>query len=432
MKKTIGPLILGLIIGAAALYIVRGKPGLPNRASAVTTSFDGVAAQLESGGDAYGYYNVGRIFPLVDEIAKFVAEALPGEAGKKAGGWEQVSAVLKQVGLREIDGLGFSSATIAKDLFRTRMVVHHARGRAEGLIWSVMNSESRDLEILRRLPAQTALASMSDVSLEKVWDSLKTFFPKDPAGKTDLSKGMADLEAKGIPIQKMIASVQGPSGYILTLDAQKKVAIPAGERLIEIPEPGLALFLSVKDSAVFDFLKSQIPGASFSEKDGAKRLQIAGLPLPFPLTPTIVQKDGLLVAATAEGLADHLTGAEKSGKLADTKEFRALSSGLPMNGAGFAYVAPGLMSTILDIVGKMAPPKKAETDKPDVLAMVRKAFPVDLAVLGVTQNGPEGIVIVMNHTVAMEKLFLLQLAPLMMWSQAAAPQLMKPAGPNVK
>ena len=431
MKKILGPLVLGIVIGAAVLYLVLGRPALPRKASAGKTSFDRVAAQLETGGELFVYYSLERIFPLVDDIIRTVAEALPGEAEKKAASTDQVLNVIKKLGLREIDGLGLSSVTVDKDLYRTRAVVHHPSDKGQGLIWSFLSRKERDFEILRQLPAETVLAAMADIQIEKLWDWLKTSFPQGPSQTPSIAQGLADLEAKGIPLEKMIVSLQGPFGYVLTLDPQKKLKIPAAGPALEIPEPGLAIVLTVKDSAIFDFLKNRIPGASYAEKDGVRRLQIAALPFPLPLSPTVLLKNNLLVAATTESLADLFIGAGTGNKLTETKGFRSLSRGVPFKGAAFSYLGPGLMTAILDIAGKATPPKK-EPAGPDPAAILRKIFPADLELLSVVQHGAEGFVSITNHTVPMEKLYLLQLAPLLSLPLTSVPGPAKLITPQIK
>jgi hypothetical protein len=406
MKKFIGPLILGLLIGAAALYLVLGRPALPGKARPAKGSFDRVAAKLDDGGDFYFFYSLERLVPLVEEIVRTIGEAVPVPAEKKEAPIGQALNLIGQLGLGEIDAVGASSMTVEKDLFRTRMVIHHPPDRDKGLIWAFMGGTNHDLDIVRRLPASTVLANMFEIQTGKILDWLKTALPKDASGKPDIAKSLAEAEAKGIPLEKIILSLQGPLGYFLTLDPQKKITLPLGGQAVELPEPGLALAITAQDSAIFDFLKDKIPGASYSEKDGARRLQFAAPPAPFTLAPTIAWKDKLLVAATTESLAEALIAGTAGNRLTETEAFRRLSRDIPLQGTGFSYLGPELTKIALEVLGKITPPGNDPAAE-SLAALVRKYLPADLEILSVVQNGPEGMSTVINHSVPPEKLFLL-------------------------
>jgi hypothetical protein len=431
MKKFLGPFVVGILIGAAALYLILGRPTLPGKAPAAKTSFDRVTAQLDKGGDLYFYYNVERIIPLVKDFAKTIREAIPVPPEMKKAPTGQALEFMNKLGLQEIDGFGASTIAVDKNLYRTRSVLHHPPDKGEGLLWSLLNQGDRDFDLLRRLPAEAVLANMIDIRVDKLWDWLKTALPQGPPGKPNFGQAMADLEAKGIPLEKMVLSLQGPLAYILTLDPQKKITIPAAGQAVEFPEPGMALSLTVKDATIFDFLKTKIPGAVYEEKEGVRRLKIAVPPAPIPLAPAILLKDNLLAAATTESLAEAMITGASGAKLMETESFRGLSRDLPLKGASFSYLGPGLAKTVLDVLEKIAPAQE-DPARPKIAALIRKFIPEDLAVLAIAQNGKEGIVSVTNHTVPMEKLFLLQLAPLLTLPKTFSSALTKAPAPPVK
>ena len=410
MKKALGPFVLGLLIGAAALYLALARPGLAGKTAPAAGGSASLASQLDAGGDLYLFYNPARIFPLFENFLRTIGESLPGGAEKAAPAIDQALGVIREFGLQDIDGLGLSSLALGPDLYRTRIALHHPAGKGQGLIWTVLGGEDRDLDLLGRLPAETAMASQVDFNLGRLLAWLKKTLPSGVSGQPDLAKGLADLEAKGVPLEKMIQSLAGPLGYVLTLDAGKKIALPAGEKSVEIPEPGMAFFFSVKDGTIFDFLKDKIPGASVSEKDGARRLQIAAPPSPIPLTPTMIEKGGTLVLAASEKLAEALLGGP-GGKLADTEGFKALRRDLPMKGVGFSYLGPGFVTNLQDILAKMAPPA-SDPSAAVPSSVLKKIFPPNLEMLSIVQHGGEGLTSIAHHTVPMEELLFLQLSVL--------------------
>jgi len=419
MKKILVPFLVGLLVGAAVLYLVLGRPSGSSKAAGGKTSFDRVAARLDQGGDLFFFYSLERLVPFVDEVVRTLKEVVPGTARQKEP-MDQALKIFGQIGLGEIAAVGASSVPVDKDLFRTRMVVHHLPGKGQGLIWTLAGGENRDLDLLRRLPAAAALAGMFDLQAGKILDWLDAALPKDPSGKPVLSQGLAEAEAKGVPLKKMIASLEGPLGYVLTLNPEKKISFPAGDQPVEFPEPELALAVSVKDSTLFDFLKGMIPGAAFSEKDGLRRLQITAPPAPISLTPTILAKGSLVVAASTSALAETLVEGKSASRLAETEAFRRLSRGLPLRGTGFYYLGPGLMRTAMEVLGRAAPPAKGAS-APDIAALIRRFLPADLELLAVAQNGPEGFVGLMNHSVPLEKLILLQIVPALAVPKAGRP-----------
>jgi len=423
MKKILAPFLVGLLVGAAVLYLVLGRPSLSSKPASGKALFDKVEARLDEGGDFYFFYGLERLSSLVGEIAQTLKEFIPGTEKEKA--WlGQVTNLFNQLGLGEIDAVGASSMTVDKDLYRTRTVIHHPPDKGRGLIWTLVGGEDRDFDLLARLPASTVLAGLFDIQAGKILDWLKIALPKDPSGKPDLEKSLAEAEAKGIPLEKMIHSVAGPMGYILTLNPQKKISFPAGEKALEFPEPELAFVLTVKDASLFDFLKDKIPGAAFSEKDGLRRLQVAAPPVPISLSPTLLAKGDLVVAASTSALAEALIEGTAGDRLTGTDAYRRMSRGLPQRGVGFYYLGPGLMKAAMDLLAQAAPPAK-DPSAPDVVALIRRFLPVDLELLGVTQKGPEGLAALLNHTVPIEKLVLLQFVPALAFPKSRLPEAAK-------
>ena len=72
-----------------------------------------------------------------------------------------------------------------------------------------------------------------------------------------------------------------------------------------------------------------------------KKLLIPLPPMPFPLKPAIVQKEGLLILASHEKMVESMFQARERGKgLTATEEFRKLSAGIGQSGNAFRFIHP--------------------------------------------------------------------------------------------
>jgi general secretion pathway protein G len=421
MKKVIISVLIGLIVGGGAVYLIlhfqKAGPAPATVDSAVKNSFAEVTSKLDGGGELYLYVSTGRIVNYVEDFAaklrKIVAANVDESRPEMMNGlkiFDFVYAMIKDSGLMEISGLGMSSVAIDETLNRSKFVLHHYKGEGKGLIWQMMEEKPHDLEGLKLLPADTVLASFSDFRIKALWQWFKGEVEKSdlPGLKQAVPSIEPMLLKQGLDLNKLLDSLAGRVGFILSLDSKTKKTIPAGSITMEIPDPAVAIVFTVKDSYLFDLLKSKMPFAQFSEEGGMKKIQIPVPPMPITVAPTIVQKDGLLIIASNNQIVEAMmAAADKGDGLTATDEFKKLSEGVPGQGNQFRFLSARFFQLILDIQKKAVEAAGTMKAEDSAAKELFDLFPKKLAFYGVQQNTAEGQIVTFNHTLKMEHLVLL-------------------------
>lgn len=427
MKKRLISLVTGVLVWAALVNLVflggfplDAAPGDAKEKKVVEkNSFLEVTSKLDKGGNFYLYAGTERLVQTVDEFAvnlRTMLEQKIENAEEKANAlniFDFVYGMVKHSGLMEISGVGVSSIALEPDLNRTKVVCHHYKGKGTGLIWNLMKGTPHELTELKLLPADTVLAGFSDFGLNIFWD-----WAKKEAQASNLPKlkgGILALEPmlqqQGIELGKLLNSIDR-MGYVLTLDSKKRAAIPLGKGkpVLEFPEPALAIVFVVKDDSLFNLLQSKMPFAQKSPNPEKKMLQIPVPPMPFTVQPVILQKEGMLVVASNNVIANAMFAAQKSGKgLIATGEFKKLSAGIPKKGNSFRFGSARLSRAFMDIQSKLAATAAGKGEDQSLMNFL-KIFQEKYGMFGVLQNTAEGTVYTMNHGFKMETLLLLPLS----------------------
>jgi hypothetical protein len=427
MKKIVIYVLIGILVGAGLMYLLR-PTRFPNEVKPATpTSFRAVTGQLDAGGDLYAYVSTERLIRTVNEmIAKFT-KAMPGQTGgSEMAAVSFAFRLIGKLGLNEISGVGLSNVALTPDLQRTRMVVHHYQDQSQGLIWQLAGNEPRELTELNLLPSDTAIAAFNELRLDTCWSWIKKEL--NASGIPDVQKyaGMVEpmLAIQGVQLPKLLASLTGSMGYMITLDRQRKVTLPGGEHSWSIPEPGLALVIGVKDSTLFDLLKAKLSMAKFSEKAGRKTLQFSALPMPVPLQPCIVSDSGLLIVASTTRLAEAiLQSRDKADGLVKSEEYKELARYVPDRGNGFSFVSPRFWSIMTDIIKKRA---GADAESKPFTDIFFSLFPREMKAFAVVQHHQDGSLWTVCHNLSPELIILLPVASAVgMASAVAIPNLLQ-------
>ncbi|MCX6564963.1 MAG: type II secretion system protein GspG [Candidatus Aminicenantes bacterium] len=429
MKKSVIFLLVGLLAGAALMYLL-GPARFPNKMKpAEPTSFNAVTAKLDAGGDLYAYFDTARFIRSVEELIANFAKAAPFKADdKEAAVASFVIRLLGKSGLNEISGVGLSNVAVASGLQRTRMVVHHDPDKNTGLIWQLAQTGSRELTELDLLPADTALAAFNEFRLDRFWTWVKQELEASgiPGAVNFAKQAEPMLAAQGMDLPKLLGSLTGSVGYVVTLDKERTISLPGGESALTIPEPGLGIVIGVKDATLFDLLKSKLPMAAFSEKDGRKTLQFPSIPAPLPLEPCVTADKGILIAASTPRLVDAILQARAKGDgLVKADEYKELARNVPARGNGFAYVSPRLWRIYANFLEKAAAGKPEDKPFKDILFSM---FPRELKAFGVMESRADGVVWTSCHNMNPEMMVLMPLASVAGVAAAvAAPNLVKAA-----
>lgn len=416
IKRVMVFLVSVVLVGAVYVY-----PTTPNTKPQTTqpvekNSFSEVTSKLDPGGNIYVYVGTERVVKFLDELAVKIRSMIEKEVAKPGSKdaeglkvFDFVYALIKDSGLMEVSGLGMSSVAVDANLNHSKFVLHHYPGKNSGVIWRMLEAKPHDLPLLKMLPANTAAVSYSDFKLKTLWE-----FVKKEAAASDMPKVkelILSLEPmmlqKGIPLEDMLNSIDN-IGFVLMLDSTKKCTIPLGPQPLEIPEPGFAIVLSVKDDTIFNLLQTKLTFAVKSEDPAVKKLQIPLPPLPVPIAPVILQKDGLLIIASNNQVVDAMFAAKEKGDgLIASADFARLSANIPTQGNSFRFVSPRLVPAIMDIQKKSMEAVKTSEGEKGIMMMILNLFTKEISTFGVLQNTDEGMIYTFNHTMNMENIILL-------------------------
>jgi hypothetical protein len=368
-------------------------------------SFYEVTRNLDPGGSFYMYLSTEQIIKKVEELIENIKlmaisdsqdPAKKNEAGPIV---DIVSMVLKESGLFEISGVGLSSVAMDNGFSHSKMVIHHYRGKDDGLIWNLMEEGSDALDSQKLLPANTAFAAFSNQRPGYFWEWLnKKAKENNFAGLQKMLDGLRQmLKTKEIDLDKIIASLNGKKGIIVTLDETKMNKIPAMGQTLEIPDPAVALVFYIEDETIFNMMQKLIP---IPPQVTGKVKKIAGpvLPMPVTLAPMIVQRDNLLIFATSGKIVDDIFACRDGAKgLLAADEFKKLLVYMPEKGDGFSFLSAKIFNIITDIQEK-ASAAASEEAKSSFDALKRlNLFPKDLSFYNVIQNTDEGFVFSSNN-----------------------------------
>jgi hypothetical protein len=406
MKKSIILILCGLLLGAAAAWAVIHYVVPRWNRSAVDNTYWQVTSKLDAGGEAFAYLHAEQFSQALQAVLaslKKNVDALPDSRQMQARqGLGMLDTMLKGYGLDEISGLGFSSFAVKPGLHRVRFVVHHRPGRDKGLIWKMVGPAPRELDEIRLLPADTALAFVSDYNLVKLIEWLTQIGPQmtgqggqGPTPDQALGMMKAGMQAAGIDYDRLLKSYGGRLGFLLALDSEKRVTLPLGAKSLSIPEPAFALLIRVNDNYLFDTIKGKLTATGqnkASEADGVKKIVFPRLPAPFPLEPVIAQKGEWLMVASRLSLLDDIF-AVKGQRLADSDSFKEMAYQLPRRGNGFGYVSPDLPRLVAQALRE----NMAAFPVPSALEKITAFIERGKGFCEIWENSDQGLVFTVNH-----------------------------------
>lgn len=423
MKKKYTWLIVVLAAGGILLSTVfqgcksEGEGDSPKMDSAVKNSFYPVTSRLDRGGQFYMYASSERFIKGIETLGGKIRAILETQASKHDDGkqalvlFDFASKTLKDLGLSEISGIGISSVAVEKELDHSKIVVHHYKGNGNGLIWNLMEPAPHELETLRMLPADTVLASAGDFRVKTLWQWINKVAAASniPQVKQAVASIEPGLKRMDIHLDKILDSLAGRAGFVIQLSRSRKDSIPVWKVKADLPEPSLAVFFKVKNDYLFNFLKEKLKFAKFKNEDGKKSLHLPVPPLPVNVKPVIVQAEGYLFFASNDLLVNEILEAKKAGQgLISTDEFKRMSQNIPDRGNGVRFVSSRFFKTYVDFQKNLV--KASGEPVPPGVKAVFDLYPENFSLYGVIQNGPEGTVFIVNHSMGMETLFLAQAA----------------------
>jgi hypothetical protein len=330
-----------------------------------------VTSQLDPGGSVYVYVSTEQWLQGVSDKAnalRGVLQSIPDlKAQDREGlekGFDLVSHLLKDSGIEDVSGFGMSSIAREKDFYHGKVFLHHYKGKGTGFLWTMLGQKPHSLDALNLLPPTTALATFSDLDLPMVWSVLKKEVAQSdfPQAQELLDKLPAGFEqATGLNWEKVLASLGGEFGLVLTLDEVHKINLPLpSPEPIEFPEPGLLLVAKVKDDLIFNRIDEAFEQVvqhigqqviTVDKPDVKMRTVPVPLPLPMQIRPTVALAQGYLFVATTDALIREVLDI-KAGKkpgLKTTTEFQRLAKETPTEGNAFSFVSERMGKTLVQI-----------------------------------------------------------------------------------
>jgi hypothetical protein len=158
--------------------------------------------------------------------------------------------------------------------------------------------------------------------------------------------------ATGLSLDDVLGTLGGGYGVIFTLDESKQVTLPIPTSPMQIPDPGLAIFLKVKNDAIFDRVAQLTKGNPImgqGEVAGVKTV-FASLPIPLPISlkPTLGRSGDYLILASSDTLFQEIVAVQtgKKSGYKSTAEFKKLSQGVPGDGNNFSLISEKLGKSV--------------------------------------------------------------------------------------
>jgi hypothetical protein len=437
MKKN--SLLLGaatavLLAGIAAFNFGCGKPAAPmpktgtSPASATRTSFAEVTAQLDPGGNFYLYLGTAQwLEHLSAKVESWrtniaaIPDLTPDNTANINKAFDIVNHLITDSGVQDITGMGMSSVEVEPGMFRNKALLHHYAGTGTGFLWKLCGQEPHALTGLDLLPANTALATFTDLDLPLLWKVTQDEVAKSgfPQAQDFITKLPAQFEEKTkLKWDAVINSIGGEAGFALTLNESNNIPIPLPGSALIIPEPGLLLVLKVNDDTIFNRIDQELKSNEqvVSVEQPGLRMRTMPVPVPFigMLRPTTASSGGYLLIASSDALINEAL-AVKSGKtpgLKSTDEFKHLSQNIPDQGNQFTFMSERFGRVIYQVqqqimTGQMARggQSAAQNQWMQTLFHSRPAF-----AYSVGMNTPQGCLTVGNSSQSFANMVLLPAA----------------------
>ncbi len=331
--------------------------------SAVPNSFAEVTSKLDTNGDVFVYYSTEDVIATIEKYAKTAGDqaaksiAAPMEKAMMESGMNIGKAMYEQSGIKDVSGMGMSSIELESGIFRNKVVIHHDPEKSNGKLWSLLGSEPHEIEMLKFLPEDTALAFSHEINLKGLLDWLPELIKAagNPTLKQQFDQSIEMANAE-MDMTDLVISFDNEIGMFVTLDDSQKVQLPppAGE----IPLPGFALMAKVKDDKISDLLFSILENTTGPEIEkktvsGIEMLVVnEPVPMPIPFAPAVFRLGNYLVVASTENLAKQIVATQNGSKknLSSTEEFQRLAKDLELNANHFFFASEQVGSTITPIL----------------------------------------------------------------------------------
>ena len=335
---------------------------------AAATPYEATTAHLQPGGEYY-FYNSGTL--IVEQIDGIPAVfdtigELYGTRGKNV---QKIAShllpiLLKNSGIREIQGFGKSSVKNADGLYSDRTVFYCPDARKKGIVWNLSGKEDHEFEVLKMIPASAGMFMSVDWDFAGNWRFLKESLEKN--GEKMALSLLQSMEqsalASGVDIPKLLESIDGNVTVVFDESRNSPSLLPFT----------LTYLLKTKDDSLFQLIASLLQKRGIAAVDGK-------ISFPAPVSIELMQKEGYLVCRIGGAVDPFDIRAGKIPDITTDPDFIRFSKGLRMKGVSCIYNSKKylkLMRSFSKQNGNAAAAKEAE-----------KLFVQVLSIVSSTNNG---------------------------------------------
>ncbi len=374
-------------------------PAPPAAVTGTTRSpyFDTVVKHLDVGGTFLGYVDVAGDLDRVLETGQKFLETLRNQ-GLQEMPDIQIKDLVAELGLQSVTAMGASSLPIPGDRYRNQAFIHTPDG-PKGLL-TLFGTEAKPLSALEKAPSGTDivveqefhLAALKDIALG-IYNQL----PQDQ-GIPPIDQMMQQpIPGVGMTVEEILDQANGRAVFLAKFDPEKKVMLPTGPAVMEVP--AFDFFLELQGFGwVFEKFQGLLPqqGPFVREDgDGFTKLSVQIPPeVPFSFFQPVLLHDQtgnrLVLASRPEFMEACEPG--NGEKITADADFKSITQGLPTSGNAFSYLSPRLKGVASALVDQVVQQEGAPEGLRDVFNMVIGNLDT---MAGVTVKLPNGI-----HSVA--------------------------------
>ncbi|MBL69888.1 MAG: hypothetical protein CMO74_15830 [Verrucomicrobiales bacterium] len=352
-------LIMGMLNLPAAQEVEPDNPPpakLEIKRSAEGNSFYEVTKYLDLGGELFVYLSTEQVLAQatgwlkqVDGLVKAMGPMMSKrEARDAAIALKVIQSGLRESGLEEISGFGASSIALRPGFHRSVAMLHrYPTDEQPGLIWSLTGRRPHVQDGFKLMPTSTVFAAHGDLDPAGVLRVIEDFVKKNipPAEAREFERELEQINEE-LPFNALLKEFGGEMGMTITLNEERKVRVPApGGEPLEFPEPGLVLAIKTADDTYANLLAgvlAELPKKVEQVSNVTLNIFQVPVELPLDIRPTLFNSQGYLILASNPLIAREILAVQsgRSEGLVGTKEFKALSEGMQLEGNAIHYVSP--------------------------------------------------------------------------------------------
>jgi hypothetical protein len=446
MKKAlvVVGLILCMVVQIGPAYSAEKKLRNPERAAA-ENNYGTVMSYLDQGGDMLVFANLeGVVERTVERMLAGISLAAVAEpdSGALNAIINRLPDFLEEKGFYAVESVGMSAVPLGDGRNRIKLFVQRDPGATDTKLWKgLFSGDPARLRVLDFAPADSVMVRAGSGEIDQIWAVIREMIaeiaPPEASARFEQSLAAAS-EKLGTDIDSIIDSVGNQGSLSLSLDHDKKIALPAKQALV-VPAPSVLVALKVEDNTVADLVDRKIAAAGRGQGGPSVTRSVVGgtelrkinmpLPLPLPVQITYATHKGYFLMGSTAGIVEKAIRSfdNKTGLVAQDR-FRKSFKDLPLVNNGLIYVDRSLGELILDVQKKMMLAESPEAQSDDYVAAVNKllSYSEPFSSEMVLVNGEDGVLLQGRSTMgASEVVMATSAAPVGLMAAIAIPSFIK-------